>query len=94
MTDTRTDRLEGLPDLAEAACRHHDPDLWFPEPGAATVATAKLICSGCPIVDDCRMWAVGHPREATHGIWGGLTEAQRDRVRKAQRRVGTAGRIR
>jgi len=61
-----------------AACFGHDePDLWFPsEKGPAeTVARARKICSRCPILPGCRAYALA--RNEPHGVWGGLTTAQR-----------------
>jgi WhiB family redox-sensing transcriptional regulator len=54
------------------ACRGHDPDLWFPEPGQRhRRQQAKAICATCPHQDPCRDWAAAQPRIV--GIWGGTT---------------------
>ena len=47
----------------------------FYDPRARSIATAKRICDGCPVVDDCaeRARTVGEQ----FGIWGGQTEAER-----------------
>jgi WhiB family redox-sensing transcriptional regulator len=50
---------------------------------AARVAEAKLICASCPVLTQCRAYALdaGEP----YGIWGGLTEGERDAVRRVHR---------
>ena len=72
---------------AQAACRGAAPGLFFPdghEPGYwEQVAEVKAICSGCPVRERCRAWALAHPAE--RGVWGGLTEADRRKLRKARR---------
>lgn len=40
------------------------------------VSRAKAICRGCPVLDDCRRHALA-VREP-YGIWGGLTEHERE----------------
>lgn len=59
-----------------AACREHDPDLWFPNPGdEATREAALRICRYCPVMADCR--AESERIGAPWGIWGGETQKQR-----------------
>jgi WhiB family redox-sensing transcriptional regulator len=69
-----------------AACRHLDPDLFFPigtaGPAVGQVSAAKQVCLGCPVRNACLNWAIGHCQE--HGIWGGLTEAERRALRTAR----------
>ena len=67
-----------------AACRHADPDLFFPvsETGAALlqVGEAKRICRACPVRTRCLDWALD--QRVTSGIWGGRTEEERRSMRK------------
>jgi WhiB family transcriptional regulator, redox-sensing transcriptional regulator len=62
-----------------AACRHADPELFFPisaaGPGRGQVAEAKAVCARCPVRPDCLSFALS-TRQA-HGIWGGLSEQER-----------------
>jgi len=64
-----------------AACRGLDSSLFFPPDGerararARRIALAKSICAGCPVLTDCRSYAVAAGE--TCGIWGGLTEDER-----------------
>lgn len=77
----------GLPGRADwrhdAACRDRDPELFFPaaETGPAydaQAAAAVQVCAGCPVVAQCRAWALD---ELPHGVAGGLDEHQRRRQR-------------
>ncbi|MBM4504330.1 hypothetical protein GS582_10965 [Rhodococcus hoagii] len=36
---------------------------------------AKKICERCPVLVECRTYALEH--EERHGVWGGLTESER-----------------
>jgi len=66
------------------SCRDADPELFFHpelERGAARQhrdAAALAVCAECPVLRQCRNHVLSH-RE-TYGVWGGLTEDQRDRV--------------
>jgi WhiB family redox-sensing transcriptional regulator len=72
----------------EAACRGAATSLFFPDPGDdVAVREAKSICAACHVVVECRAHALLSPRE--RGIWGGLTEQDRQRVRE-QRHEGEA----
>jgi Transcription factor WhiB len=41
--------------MLDAACREHDPRLWFPTRGG-TSQPAIDICRRCLVLDDCRQW--------------------------------------
>ena len=67
-----------------AACRDTSPELFFPI-GTTGVAldqidSAKRVCTGCPVAAECLEFALATNQEA--GVWGGLTEEERRRVRK------------
>jgi WhiB family redox-sensing transcriptional regulator len=68
-----------------AACRELDPDLFFPigsaGPAVTQIAEAKRICLTCPVRKPCLDWAIRHYQD--HGIWGGLTEVERQALRSA-----------
>ena len=66
-----------------ANCRETDPELWFPPDGSAG-RVAVTICRECPVRSECLEFAL-----TTHqdfGVWGGLTNAERNQLRKAGRR--------
>ena len=99
----RTDSLGVRPDVAnggpeerrwqeQANCLGVDPDLFFPERGAST-KEAKSVCGGCEVKMECLEYALRHGEK--FGIWGGLSERERRRVRRQralerQRRALTA----
>lgn len=70
-----------------ANCLGLDPALFFPERGAST-REAKEVCAGCRVRDDCLEYAL--VEVITHGIWGGLSERERRRVRR-QRNAARRG---
>lgn len=62
-----------------ANCLGVDPDLFFPERGAST-REAKEVCKGCPVREDCLEYALMNGEK--FGIWGGLSERERRRIRR------------
>ena len=69
---------------AQANCLGVDPDLFFPERGAST-REAKAVCRGCVVREDCLEYALLNGEK--FGIWGGLSERERRRIRR-QRALG------
>lgn len=65
---------------ARAACRGAEPDRWFPGQGQP-VDDARQVCQGCQVAVDCREAGLSEK----FGIWGGLTEIQRRRLRQERR---------
>lgn len=63
----------------QANCLGVDPDLFFPERGAST-REAKAVCAGCEVKDDCLEYALRNGEK--FGIWGGLSERERRRIRR------------
>jgi WhiB family redox-sensing transcriptional regulator len=77
------------PDAAPAECRDADPGLFFPEIGRSDqAADAKAICVRCPHLAACGEWAI--PQDI-YGIWGGLTQLDRSRIRSRRSRRAGAG---
>lgn len=82
------------PWVRDAACGPADADaLFFADPGAPDAAErhaqARAICAGCPVRTQCRAEAdTVDQRHGRHGVWAGLTEADRTppkptRIRRA-----------
>jgi len=72
----------------QANCMGVDPDLFFPERGAST-REAKEVCRGCVVREDCLEYALANGEK--FGIWGGLSERERRRIRRRralERRTG------
>jgi WhiB family redox-sensing transcriptional regulator len=78
----------------DAACRDTDPDLFFPVgstgPALDQIMNAKSVCTACEAQESCLEFALATNQES--GIWGGTTEEERRKLRKAwlahQRRTG------
>jgi WhiB family redox-sensing transcriptional regulator len=67
----------------DALCAETDPEAFFPEQGGST-REAKRVCGGCAVRIECLEAALGN--DERFGIWGGLSERERRRVR-LQRRI-------
>jgi WhiB family redox-sensing transcriptional regulator len=84
--DTSHDEPAARPldtDLAwqgQALCTQVDNDIFFPDKGGST-REAKSICGGCPVISDCLAYALRH--DERWGIWGGKSERDRRRLRRA-----------
>jgi WhiB family redox-sensing transcriptional regulator len=61
-----------------ALCRGRDTEVFFPEEDEPTIV-AKSICRRCPVRRDCLAHAL--ERGERYGIWGGLTERERQLLR-------------
>lgn len=72
-----------------AECRDEAPELFFPlgTSGihAQQIDEAKAVCRRCPVVSACLDWALDNP--STEGIWGGLTDGERRRMRRRETRL-------
>lgn len=62
-------------------CMGVDPELFFPERGAST-REAKEVCRGCVVQADCLEYALDNGEK--FGIWGGLSERERRRIRRSR----------
>lgn len=78
-----------MPDLSAGLCRDR-PGLFYGTDGKHRPQethhekrlrenTALGYCHMCPVIDLCAEWAVHHER---YGVWGGLTETERQLVRR------------
>ena len=63
----------------EALCAEVDPVIFFPEAGEKTV-DAKRICRACNVKTQCLEYSITNNER--FGIWGGLTEFDRRRLRR------------
>ena len=75
---------EGLLGWQERAlCAQTDPEAFFPEKGGST-REAKKVCLSCDVRGECLEYALAN--DERFGIWGGLSERERRRLR-LQRRI-------
>lgn len=63
-----------------ARCRGEDSEKWF----AADSSEAKEVCRSCPVAADCLGWALANGQD--YGVWGGMDEDERRKLKKAGRR--------
>ncbi len=73
----------------DGSCREADPRLFFHPDGERGPARRKrdaaatAICATCPVIQSCRHHALT-VREP-HGVWGGLTEDDREEIFRDRR---------
>jgi len=73
------------------ACRGADPALFFPADKdtarrrAEAESAALALCDQCPVRRICLDHALAAPER--YGVWGGMTEAERNDLRRRQRRT-------
>jgi WhiB family transcriptional regulator, redox-sensing transcriptional regulator len=65
---------------SRALCAQTDPESFFPEKGGST-REAKKICLNCEVKADCLSYALAN--DERFGIWGGLSERERRRLKRA-----------
>ncbi len=70
----------------DALCAETDPEAFFPEKGGST-REAKRVCIGCSVRMECLEFALAG--DERFGIWGGLSERERRRVRLQRRESAT-----
>lgn len=63
----------------DALCAQTDPEAFFPEKGGST-RDAKKVCGSCNVRSQCLEYALAN--DERFGIWGGLSERERRRLRK------------
>lgn len=66
----------------EAVCRTTDPEIFFPDKGEST-REGKKVCARCPVKAECLEHALAN--EERFGVWGGLSERERRRIRYTRR---------
>ena len=63
----------------QALCAQTDPEAFFPEKGGST-REAKKVCASCEVRSECLEYALQN--DERFGIWGGLSERERRRLKK------------
>jgi len=62
-----------------ALCAQTDPEAFFPEKGGST-REAKRVCLTCDVRGECLEYALQN--DERFGIWGGLSERERRKLKK------------
>ncbi len=71
------------PWLNDIACSGADPEVFFGGKNMVAFTIAMSMCTRCPVRQECLDWAMtseDHTARPRHGIFGGLTPAQRDQL--------------
>jgi WhiB family redox-sensing transcriptional regulator len=92
LTDTSYGSAHSAPGIVDPAadetwrlsalCAETDPEAFFPEKGGST-REAKRVCVGCEVRAECLEFALTN--DERFGIWGGLSERERRRLRLLRR---------
>jgi WhiB family redox-sensing transcriptional regulator len=78
------------------ACRDQDSELFFHPEGergsraSSREAAAKAICAGCPVLAECAAHALSV--HEPYGVWGGMSERDREEIFVRERRPAAAAR--
>lgn len=72
---------------AYGACNGTDPDMFFPNRGES-LEPAKSVCAKCVVREECLEYALANGER--YGVWGGTSERERRRLRRARHLGGSA----
>jgi WhiB family transcriptional regulator, redox-sensing transcriptional regulator len=78
--------VTGLHWVADAVCVQIDPEMFHPKKGEDSnhgKAVKRVFCQRCPVKSECLEHALDDP--GLSGIWGGMTENERRRMRRMRR---------
>lgn len=91
MTNFKPEKILAIAWMARASCVGEDISLWFPSSDNPIQATtkAKAICAECPVKMDCLELAIAE--RIPHGIWGGMTSDERNKLRHARYNLSRKG---
>jgi WhiB family redox-sensing transcriptional regulator len=60
--------------------RWFEPSYGDPANDWLGIDKARAICQGCPVLFECRIWAI--PRKGLEGMWGATTPEERKELRR------------
>ena len=73
---------DAMPWQHYALCGEVGGDVFFPAKGESC-GPAKRICRACGVREPCLEYALG--RDGLQGVWGGMSERERRRLKRQQR---------
>jgi WhiB family redox-sensing transcriptional regulator len=73
----------------QSACRDLDPNIFFPA-SDGDAGQAKAVCASCSVRQECLEYAVATRQD--DGVWGGLNETERRRLRRRRQAAARASR--
>lgn len=65
--------------MRDAVCAQTDPDAFHPDK-SGSVEPAKAVCAVCPVLAECRAYALETGQR--FGVWGGLSANERQQIRR------------
>jgi hypothetical protein len=83
--------MRGPWEYEDPSCASVGGNFWFPERDAGSLGLtvinfqseeakiARNVCNSCTHKIECQQWGIQHEK---YGIWGGLTEGEREPIRK------------
>ena len=71
----------------KAKCLDVPPETFFPEAGKPN-KRAKLICNSCPVKQECLEYALELVGFEVTGVWGGMSQREREALRRKRRNLG------
>ena len=74
--------------IPKAACKDLEKNLFYPLRGQSTLP-AKKVCYTCPVRIECLEYALALTEKL--GVWGGCSERERRRIRRARNLARKAG---
>ena len=83
---TTTPSADEMPNFEIASCKGQPTNWWFPsfplnKQQLAETAKAVIVCRDCLLTDACLAYSL---KWEPIGIWGGMTEVQRNKLRTIQ----------
>ena len=70
--------------MERGLCRGMDTNVFFPQNGHNLLTRpAKETCNRCPVQLECLEYALD--KNIDHGTWGGVSENERRRIRRARK---------
>ena len=73
--------------IENAPCQSTDPEVFFPDPtDREKIRTAKSFCGSCNPTTKSECLSFALTNGIRYGIWGGLTEAERESIRRKANR--------
>ncbi|OON81808.1 WhiB family transcriptional regulator [Streptomyces tsukubensis] len=78
---TDINAVQRLAQEGQALCAQVGSEFFFPEPGSS-VSDAKRVCRACGMRAACLEYALDN--DERFGVWGGLSEKERTRLRQAR----------
>ena len=67
---------------SDAACKGIPVSMFYPERGRPVPDTVRTVCKDCPVKRDCLEHGLHYEK---YGVWGGMTEDQRQVIRRERK---------